>query len=111
MLNVWASWCLACREEHPVLVAIGQQHPELALIGLNYKDQREDALAWLKKFHDPYRFSLADIEGRAGIELGVYGVPETYVIDAKGKIAYKHIGPLSIRDFRHYILPLLGLTP
>jgi len=109
LLNVWASWCAACREEHPVLLRARERYPDLHLIGLNYKDKRTDALAWLKQFRDPYQFSVTDLDGRTGIDFGVYGVPETFVIDANGKIAYKHIGPISVDDMQRKVLPLLGI--
>ena len=77
------------------------------LIGLNYKDKRDDAIGFLKNMGDPYETSLSDLDGRAGIELGVYGVPETFVVDSKGIIAYKHIGPINFQDLNNKILPLL----
>jgi cytochrome c biogenesis protein CcmG, thiol:disulfide interchange protein DsbE len=106
LLNVWASWCVACRQEHPVLKAIASQKI-VPLIGLNYKDQREDALAWLKQFEDPYQLSIVDLEGRLGIELGVYGVPETFVIDKAGVIRYKFIGPVTDEAWNNTLLPLV----
>jgi len=106
LLNVWASWCVACREEHPVLVALARERAA-AIIGLNYKDQRADAIAWLKALGDPYEVSLSDLDGRLGIELGVYGVPETFVIDKAGVIRYKHIGPVTPEVFEQKIRPLL----
>jgi cytochrome c biogenesis protein CcmG/thiol:disulfide interchange protein DsbE len=106
LLNVWASWCVACRSEHPLLVEMAAQK-RLVLIGLNYKDQRQDALAWLTRHGDPYTLSLFDQEGRLGLDLGVYGVPETFVIDKKGVIRYKHVGPLNQAALRQDILPLV----
>jgi len=94
ILNVWASWCPPCLVEHPVVTALAKS--QIApVIGLNYKDAREDALPWLKRNGDPFQFSVFDAAGRIGIDYGVYGVPETYVIDRKGVIRYKHIGPLT----------------
>jgi len=106
ILNVWASWCAACRDEHPVLADFAKTG--LApLYGLNYKDQREDAIAWLKRFGDPYQASIADSEGRVGIDYGVYGVPETYVIDRQGVIRYKRIGPVTPDILQKKIVPLI----
>jgi cytochrome c biogenesis protein CcmG, thiol:disulfide interchange protein DsbE len=94
LINVWASWCVACREEHPLLVELARQQ-QVPLIGMNYKDERPAARAWLERHGNPYRFSLFDAAGNLGIDLGVYGVPETFLIDARGVIRYKHVGPLS----------------
>lgn len=107
LLNVWASWCVTCREEHPVLVEFAKSGVA-PLYGLNYKDQREDGIAWLKRFGDPYVLSAYDIEGRIGIEYGVYGVPETYVIDKTGVIRYKRIGALTPEILQKKVLPLLA---
>ena len=107
VLNVWASWCVACRQEHPVLVDFAKTSA-IPLYGLNYKDKREDALRWLQKFGDPYRQSLSDTAGLVGIDLGVYGVPETFVIDREGVIRYKHIGPVTPEALNQIIRPLLG---
>lgn len=103
LLNVWASWCVACKQEHPVLMALARRN-ELPIIGLNYKDERGAALMELKRLGDPYEVSLADNDGRLGIELGVYGVPETFLIDAEGIIRYKYIGPLNAKDLDSVIL-------
>ena len=105
LLNVWASWCVSCRDEHPLLVALARQR-ELPILGLNYKDKGEDASAWLKRFGDPYRLSVVDADGRIGIDYGVYGVPETYLIDAQGVIRYKQIGPLTAEIVEGKLLPL-----
>jgi len=107
LLNVWASWCTACREEHPLLVAYSKQGKGTPVIGLNYKDKRDDGMAWLAKFGNPYVDSLFDLDGRIGIEYGVYGVPETFVIDKAGVIRYKHIGPITPEVLRDKIEPLL----
>lgn len=106
VLNVWASWCVPCRIEHPLWVewARTQQVP---LVGLNYKDKRDDALAWLARYGDPYKLSLADIQGLVAIDYGVYGVPETFVIDDKGRIVHRHVGPIMPRDL-DALLALLG---
>lgn len=107
MLNVWASWCVSCKEEHPLLVALAEQKI-LPIYGLDYKDKREDAELWLKKGGDPYTLSAMDSEGRIGIDYGVYGVPETYVIDKKGVIRYKQIGPITSQSLSENILPLVA---
>ena len=106
LLNVWASWCGACREEHPVLVDFAR-NAAVPLIGLNYKDQRPDALGWLEQHGNPYVASLVDRDGRTGLDYGVYGVPETFVIDQQGVIRYKQIGPVTDEVLRKRILPLL----
>ncbi len=106
LLNVWASWCVSCREEHPVLVEFSKQNI-VPLYGLNYKDKRDDALAWLKQFGDPYTASIVDADGRVGIDYGVYGVPETFVIDKAGVVRYKQIGPVTPDALNNKILPLL----
>lgn len=106
MLNVWASWCGACREEHPVLVEFSRKQL-VPVYGLNYKDERAQALAWLQEGGNPYVESLFDQEGRVGIDFGVYGVPETFIIDKAGVIRYKHIGPITPAALRDKIEPLL----
>ncbi len=105
LFNVWASWCVSCRQEHPVLVDYAKKG--LPIIGLNYKDQREDGLRWLKQFGDPYQLSAFDADGRVGMDYGVYGVPETYLIDKAGTIRYKHIGPITPDAMEKKILPLM----
>ncbi|MEK7361009.1 MAG: DsbE family thiol:disulfide interchange protein, partial [Pseudomonadota bacterium] len=104
MLNVWASWCVACREEHPHLVALARSGA-VPIYGLNYKDERDDGIAWLARFGDPYQLSAYDRDGRIGIDYGVYGVPETYVIDKAGVIRYKRIGVVTPEILRDKILP------
>ena len=106
LLNVWASWCVACRQEHPLLVELGKSGA-VTLYGLNYKDKRADALAWLAEFGNPYIASLSDTEGLVGIDYGVYGVPETFVIDKNGVIRHKVIGPLTPEALRDTVLPLV----
>ena len=106
MLNVWASWCTACREEHPVLMEFAKAGAA-PLYGLNYKDQREDGLTWLARFGDPYQLSAFDAQGKVGIDYGVYGVPETYIIDKRGIIRYKRIGPVTPELIQQKILPLI----
>ena len=106
LLNVWASWCAACREEHPLLVQLAKSGVA-PIYGLNYKDKRNDALGWLRQFGDPYVVNIADPEGRTGIDYGVYGVPETFVIDKNGLIRYKQIGPVTREALEKKILPLV----
>jgi len=106
LLNVWASWCVSCREEHPVLVEFAKKNI-VPIYGLNYKDERKDALAWLGQFGNPYTVSIMDADGRIGIDYGVYGVPETYVIDKQGVIRYKQIGPVTPEVLDAKILPLV----
>jgi cytochrome c biogenesis protein CcmG/thiol:disulfide interchange protein DsbE len=106
VLNVWASWCVSCREEHPVLLDLAASGA-VPIYGLNYKDKREDGLAWLKGMGDPYKLSIFDFDGRVGIDYGVYGVPETYVIDKAGVIRYKRIGPLTPEIVKEKVLPLV----
>lgn len=106
LLNVWASWCVSCRDEHPLLVSLAKSDV-VKIVGLNYKDTRDAALAWLKKFGNPYALSVSDIDGKIGIDYGVYGVPETYVIDKQGIIRYKHIGPITAETMDKTIMPLV----
>ena len=106
LLNVFASWCASCRIEHPVLDAYASRG-ELKLVGLNYRDQRADALAWLNRFGDPYAEILWDPDGRLGIDFGITGAPESFVVDAQGVIRYKHVGPISPDDMENEILPRL----
>src|SRR5688500_19820249 len=104
ILNVWAPWGPPCLIEHPVISALAKSE---AVVGLNYKDAREDALPWLKRNGNPYRLSVSDPGGRIAIDYGVYGVPETYVIDQRGVIRYKHVGPVSPEVAQRKIAPLL----
>ena len=106
MLNVWASWCVSCRVEHPLLVDMARQKV-VPIVGLNYKDKREDATGWLAKFGNPYELSAWDIDGRVGIDYGVYGAPETFVIDKQGVIRHKQIGPITPEALEKTILPLI----
>jgi cytochrome c biogenesis protein CcmG/thiol:disulfide interchange protein DsbE len=106
LLNVWASWCVSCREEHPVLLELAKNNA-VPIYGLNYKDKRDEALAWLKQYGDPYALSITDTDGRVGIDYGVYGVPETFVIDKAGVIRYKQIGPVTPQVLKDKILPLV----
>ena len=124
LLNVWASWCVACRQEHPLLVRMAKQKL-VPVVGLNYKEVRGDgalnvrgmaleaetamaverARGWLSDHGDPYVLSVLDIDGRVGIDYGVYGVPETFLIDAEGRIRYKHIGPITPDSLQQVIMP------
>ena len=106
LLNVWATWCTACKEEHEVLMSAARDH-DITIVGLNYKDKREAAVEWLRTLGDPYVVTAYDPDGRAGLDLGVYGVPETYIIDADGVIRYKHIGPIAPDELRDRILPIV----
>lgn len=106
LLNVWASWCVACKEEHPVLVSIARSQA-VPIIGLNYKDATASAKEVLRQDGDPYEVSLVDADGRTGIDWGVYGVPESFLIDKQGIIRYKHIGPISPEAWREKIAPLV----
>ena len=105
LLNVWASWCVSCRQEHPVLIELDRQK-KIMIVGLNYTDDRAAAIAWLKQYGgDPYAISAVDADGRVGIDFGVYGVPETFLIDKNGVIRDKHIGPLTTEVLKNKILP------
>jgi len=106
LLNVWASWCVSCRQEHPVLIDLSKRGIVPA-IGLNYKDERADGIAWLQQHGNPYTLSAYDRDGRVGINYGVYGVPETFVIDKTGIIRMKHIGPLTAEILDKKIIPLV----
>ncbi len=106
VLNVWASWCAPCREEHPLVMELARR--KLAPVyGLNYKDTRPAGLAFLTQLGNPYEASLFDADGRVGIDWGVYGVPETFVVDKQGIIRFKHIGPLTPEVLDRKITPLL----
>ncbi|APV51195.1 thiol:disulfide interchange protein [Betaproteobacteria bacterium GR16-43] len=106
MLNVWASWCVSCRVEHPLLVEMSKRQI-VPIVGLNYKDGRNEGVQWLDKFGNPYMLSAFDSDGRVGIDYGVYGVPETFVIDKQGIVRYKQIGPITPEALEKTILPLL----
>ena len=106
LMNVWASWCVSCRIEHPLLVELGKANL-VPIIGLNYKDKPDEGIAWLAERGDPYYTSVIDRDGRVGIDWGVYGVPETFVVDKAGVVRYKHIGPLDKAALETRILPLV----
>ena len=106
VMNVWASWCIACREEHPYLGQYAKSGA-VPIYGLNYKDKPEDALAWLGELGDPYVLSAVDLDGRVGMDYGVYGAPETYLIDKSGNIRHKHVGPVTPDVWNKEFLPLV----
>lgn len=106
ILNVWASWCVSCREEHPVLMELARANI-VPVIGLDYKDQRDKGMSILKRNGNPYTLTAFDPDGRVGIDYGVYGVPESYVIDKAGIIRYKHIGPITVDDLKKTLIPLI----
>lgn len=106
LVNVWASWCVACRAEHQVLLRLARE-TQLPIIGLNYKDDREAALQWLANLGNPYSAIAVDADGQIGIEWGVYGVPESFLLDPQGIIRHKQIGPLTWKDVEEKVLPLI----
>lgn len=106
MLNVWASWCVSCRAEHPVLMDFAKANV-IPVVGLNYKDGRDAGINWLRDFGNPYQMSAFDNDGRVGIDYGVYGVPETFIIDKSGVIRMKHTGPLTHEAISKKIMPLI----
>ena len=107
LLNVWASWCAQCREEHPLLLELGRAD-QVMLVGLNYHDELAAGRQWLSERGDPYRLTLFDPQGKLGLDLGVYGVPETFLIDGHGVIRYKHVGPLTSDVLSQQLLPLIA---
>lgn len=104
VVNIWASWCVPCRDEHPLIMKLGQD-PRIKVVGLNYKDTPENALEFLRGLGNPYNVVGTDRSGRAGIEWGVYGVPETFIVNAQGKIVYKFVGPLSAESLAKQFMP------
>ena len=106
LFNVWASWCVACRQEHPYLVELTKQKA-VPIYGLNYKDERADGIGWLDRHGNPYLASAFDYDGKVGIDWGVYGVPETFVVDGKGIIRYKQIGPITPEAWQEKLLPII----
>lgn len=107
LVNVFASWCTACREEHPVFMEL-RRNDAVPIHGINYKDRPQDAAKWLNAMGDPYTRTGADLDGRVSIDWGVYGVPETYVIDKQGLIAFKHVGALTPEVYRDKIAPVIA---
>lgn len=110
LLNVWASWCAPCLQEHPLLLELSRRKV-IMIVGINYKDKPEDARAWLGQHGNPFGATVADRDGRAAIEFGVYGVPETFLVDAQGIIRFKHIGALTAEAVRAKLLPAIGALP
>ena len=106
LVNVFASWCIPCRQEHPLFVDL-KARGVVPIYGINYKDRPDDAARWLDELGDPYARTGADLDGRVSIDWGVYGVPETFLVDREGRIAYKHIGPLTPRIMSEKIIPLI----
>jgi len=106
LVNVFASWCASCRVEQGLLVELARQ-TKIPINGLNWKDKPEDAVAWLKQYGNPFSRIGSDLSGRVAIDWGVYGAPETYVIDAQGRIRYRHVGPLTPQDVQQKLLPLI----
>jgi cytochrome c biogenesis protein CcmG, thiol:disulfide interchange protein DsbE len=107
LLNVWASWCAPCRDEHPLLVQLAREPGAAPIVGLNYKDDPRAAQEWLRRLGDPYAASAADRLGQVGIDYGVYGVPETFVVDRDGIVRHKHVGPLTPEVWQRDLLPLI----
>lgn len=107
LVNFWATWCPTCRGEHEVLMEIARLNNKLAIVGIDYKDQKDDALSWLEQLGDPYRAIAFDQKGTVGIDWGVYGTPETFVLDRKGIIRYKHVGAISWQDWKQTLEPIV----
>ena len=107
LLNVWATWCVSCRAEHETLVHLARSG-KVEIVGLNWKDERDKARAWLQQLGDPYTINIFDQKGRTAIDLGVYGAPETFLVDSKGVIRYKHAGPLTMNLFNETLLPMIN---
>lgn len=107
LVNVFASWCVPCRSEHPILLRLAHE-PNVVLYGIDYKDPPADGAKFLHEFGNPYAAIGADTDGRAGIDLGVYGVPETFVVDRDGRIRHKQVGPITPQTLQETILPLIA---
>jgi cytochrome c biogenesis protein CcmG/thiol:disulfide interchange protein DsbE len=107
LLNVWGTWCPSCRDEHEALMWLAREK-KVAIIGLNYKDNRDDALVWLDRLGDPYRTVIYDPKGMLGFDLGVYGAPETFVIDASGVVRYRHVGVVNGDVWEQVLLPVIN---
>lgn len=106
LLNVWGSWCPACRDEHPVLTRFAETR-RIRVVGYNWKDARADALRWLEQYGNPYWLVLADEQGGVAIDFGIYGAPETFLVDAQGRVRWKHVGPLTDAVVRDELVPLI----
>lgn len=107
LLNVWGSWCVNCRDEHPQLLALSRSG-RIRIVGYNYKDAPEEAARWLQSFGNPYQLIIADEEGRAALDFGIYGAPESFLIDARGTIRWKHVGPITDAVLRDELEPLFA---
>jgi cytochrome c biogenesis protein CcmG/thiol:disulfide interchange protein DsbE len=107
LLNVWATWCVSCRAEHQTLVALARSN-KIEIVGLNWRDERDKAKAWLRQLGDPYSLNIFDKKGRTAIDLGVYGAPETFLVDSKGIIHYKHTGPVTMAVFNETLQPIIN---
>lgn len=109
VLNIWGSWCVSCRIEHPIITEMAKSG--VIVVGYNYKDSAEDARAWLNQFGNPYALIIQDEDGKAALDWGIYGAPETFVIDAQGIVRFKHVGPITSEIVQQKILPLLKDAP
>jgi len=107
VVNFWGSWCVTCRVEHPVITQLARMGV-VDVVGLNFRDEEQDALAWLRRFGDPYSVSLMDFDGRTSIDFGVYAAPETFLVDPTGKIVFKHLGQMTMEVIETEILPRLA---
>ena len=107
VVNFWGSWCVTCRVEHPVITQLAKMGV-VDVVGLNFRDEEQDALAWLRRFGDPYSVSLMDFDGRTSIDFGVYAAPETFLVDPSGKIVFKHLGQMTMEVIETEILPRLA---
>ena len=107
LLNVWGSWCVNCRDEHPQLLAL-RESGRIRIVGYNYKDPAEDAQRWLDTFGNPYELVLADEEGRVALDFGIYGAPETFLVDARGTIRWKHVGPITDEVLQRELEPMFA---
>jgi cytochrome c biogenesis protein CcmG/thiol:disulfide interchange protein DsbE len=109
LVNVWATWCVGCRQEHEFLMALSRSNA-IPIYGINWRDTRAEALSWLQQLGDPYEASGDDRDGRVGIDWGVYGAPETFLVGADGKVLHKHLGPLNRATWERDFVPLLATT-
>jgi cytochrome c biogenesis protein CcmG/thiol:disulfide interchange protein DsbE len=107
LVNFWASWCVSCRVEHPAITDLAKRNL-VRIVGMNFRDEEQDAVAWLNQFGNPYDINLSDLNGRVSIDFGVYAAPETFLVDPSGTIVYKHIGPLTAEIIAAEILPLVA---
>lgn len=107
LVNVWGSWCVGCRQEHDALMEIASRN-QVPILGLNWNDQREQALSWLRQLGNPYVANAFDYEGRVAIDWGVYGAPETFLVDARGQIIFKHVAPITLEIWERDFVPLIN---